>query len=137
MLHEDLRIALNMFCKDTKFIKQCCTAEFCEHDRILVRKQKRWMLYRFSERKIIALEAAGVSFIVVTRRGVKSYNLSRSYASYESKMQIFNMCKGERFHKKPQNGGCRMPYQMRLSGGATRKFDAECNRVSNWGIIIK
>ena len=50
--------------------------------------------------------------------------------------EIFAMCKGERFHKKPQNGGSSLPYQRGLSGGATRREDAEANRVSTWSICI-
>ena len=123
--------------RDEQFYKMCCTDEFCTKRRIIVKCAKRWTVRKYSREAMDELKKNRATFILVTPNGVILRGKHKSiWDGIESKGQMFNMCKGERFHKKPQNGGSSLPYQRGLSGGATRREDAEANRVSTWSICI-
>lgn len=128
---------MNQYCADRKFINRCCKVSFCSKERILVLCGSEWKIYEWNERNFSYFKHIKARFISITSHGVRAYRLMPlTFRAKESRMNIFEMGKGERFHKKPQNGGSSLPYQRGLSGGATRREDAEANRVSTWSINI-
>ena len=123
--------------RDEQFFKMCNTDEFCSKRRIIVKCEKRWTARKYSRDMVSELKKNRATFILVTPNGVMMYGKHKSiWDCSESRNKLFNSCKGERFHKKPQSGGSVLPNRMGLSGGATRREDAEANRVSRWSINI-